>query len=211
MQVSSQHLWMCFGWHLLLCQSPLRRLQTSSRLTLQCWSQCQGWRNWNLKVCSYRSPLSQINLVLLLKLFTLYYPENEDEEDDYGDDSEEDEEDSEEELNEVPVYTPTRPPYILIPPPPVWGQRNQGLSESVSIVMWWNVNRTLCCVVDYEHLGKWNMKYEFDDGIYFHFADITQGESLMIGRIWSVTPDFSRDNQLATSSASNHEFPIPVW
>ncbi|KAB5539883.1 hypothetical protein PHYPO_G00094300 [Pangasianodon hypophthalmus] len=56
--------------------------------------------------------------------------ENEDEEDEYADESEEEEEESEEELTEVPVHTPTRPPYILIPPPPVWGQRNQGLIRS---------------------------------------------------------------------------------
>ncbi|KAK3516081.1 hypothetical protein QTP70_005218 [Hemibagrus guttatus] len=56
--------------------------------------------------------------------------ENEDEEDDYADESEEDEEESEEELTEIPVHSPTRPPYILIPPPPVWGQRNQGLIRS---------------------------------------------------------------------------------
>lgn len=68
---------------------------------------------------------------MLLILVALYCPENEDEEDDYADESEEEEEESEEELTEVPVHSPTRPPYILIPPPPVWGQRNQGLSESV--------------------------------------------------------------------------------
>ncbi|KAI5611266.1 hypothetical protein C0J50_4789, partial [Silurus asotus] len=56
--------------------------------------------------------------------------ENDDEEDDYADESEEEEEESEEELTEVPVHSPTRPPYILIPPPPVWGQRNQGLIRS---------------------------------------------------------------------------------
>lgn len=67
-------------------------------------------------------------------MFILYYPENEDEEDDYADESDEEEEESEE-LTEVPVHTPTHPPYILIPPPPVWGQRNQGLSESVSTFM----------------------------------------------------------------------------
>ncbi|KAM9435441.1 uncharacterized protein armh4 isoform 2-T2 [Clarias gariepinus] len=56
--------------------------------------------------------------------------ENEDEEDEYADESEEEEEESEEDLTEVPVHSPTRPPYILIPPPPVWGQRNQGLIRS---------------------------------------------------------------------------------
>ncbi|KAK2864087.1 hypothetical protein Q7C36_003241 [Tachysurus vachellii] len=56
--------------------------------------------------------------------------ENEDEEDEYADESEEDEEESEEELTEVPAHSPTRPPYNLIPPPPVWGQRNQGLIRS---------------------------------------------------------------------------------
>lgn len=75
-----------------------------------------------------------MTLVLFLISFTLYYPEIEDEEDEYADDSEEEEEESEEELTEVPVHSPTHPPYILIPPPPVWGQRNQGLSESVSTV-----------------------------------------------------------------------------
>ncbi|KAF5908492.1 armadillo-like helical domain-containing protein 4 isoform X1, partial [Clarias magur] len=56
--------------------------------------------------------------------------ENEDEEDEYADESEEEEEESEEDMTEVPVHSPTRPPYILIPPPPVWGQRNQGLIRS---------------------------------------------------------------------------------
>lgn len=148
---------MYFVCYLLLCQPPHSRLQTWSWLTLHCWSQCQGWRNWNLKVCSYRYALSQIKLILLLILSSLNYPENEDEEDEYTDESEEDEEESEEELTEVPAHSPTRPPYNLIPPPPVWGQRNQGLSESVSTLMRWNVNRTLCCVVDSDHLGKRDM------------------------------------------------------
>lgn len=77
----------------------------------------------------------------------LLNPENEDEEDEYADESEEEEEESEEDLTEVPVHSPTRPPYILIPPPPVWGQRNQGLSESVSLVMWQNVNNAVVCSV----------------------------------------------------------------
>ncbi|XP_064780818.1 armadillo-like helical domain-containing protein 4 isoform X1 [Oncorhynchus masou masou] len=49
----------------------------------------------------------------------------EDEEDENTEESEE--EDSEEDLNETPIPAPTRPPYSLIPPPPVWVQRNQGL------------------------------------------------------------------------------------
>ncbi|KAL7871731.1 hypothetical protein SRHO_G00067140 [Serrasalmus rhombeus] len=56
--------------------------------------------------------------------------EDEDEEDEDVDESEEEEEDSEENLTEATVHTPTRPPYSLIPPPPVWGQQNQGLIRS---------------------------------------------------------------------------------
>ncbi|XP_041721930.1 armadillo-like helical domain-containing protein 4 isoform X1 [Coregonus clupeaformis] len=50
------------------------------------------------------------------------------EEDENTEESEE--EDSEEDLNENPIPAPTRPPYSLIPPPPVWVQRNQGLMRS---------------------------------------------------------------------------------
>ncbi|KAI4885407.1 hypothetical protein NFI96_002821 [Prochilodus magdalenae] len=56
--------------------------------------------------------------------------EDEDEEDEDVDESEEEEEDSEENLTEATVHSPTRPPYSLIPPPPVWGQQNQGLIRS---------------------------------------------------------------------------------
>uniref|UniRef100_A0A4W5R7L9 Armadillo-like helical domain-containing protein 4 n=1 Tax=Hucho hucho TaxID=62062 RepID=A0A4W5R7L9_9TELE len=52
----------------------------------------------------------------------------EDEEDENTEESEE--EDSEEEQKETPIPAPTRPPYSLIPPPPVWVQRNQGLMRS---------------------------------------------------------------------------------
>lgn len=59
--------------------------------------------------------------------------EEEDEENEDIEDSEEEEEEEEEEsdedLTDVPVPAPTRPPYSLIPPPPVWVQRNQGLGE----------------------------------------------------------------------------------
>lgn len=52
---------------------------------------------------------------------------DEDEEDENTEESEE--EDSEEDLTETPKTASTRPPYSLIPPPPVWVQRNQGLSK----------------------------------------------------------------------------------
>ncbi|KAK6297631.1 hypothetical protein J4Q44_G00322140 [Coregonus suidteri] len=54
--------------------------------------------------------------------------EEEPEEDENTEESEE--EDSEEDLNETPMPAPTRPPYSLIPPPPVWVQHNQGLMRS---------------------------------------------------------------------------------
>ncbi|XP_016116414.1 uncharacterized protein C14orf37 homolog [Sinocyclocheilus grahami] len=41
-----------------------------------------------------------------------------------------DEEESEEDLTESTVAPHTRLPYSLIPPPPVWVQRNQGLVRS---------------------------------------------------------------------------------
>ncbi|KAI7799543.1 armadillo-like helical domain-containing protein 4 isoform X2 [Triplophysa rosa] len=52
---------------------------------------------------------------------------DEDEEDD-GMDS--DEEESEEDLTETSMTPPSRPPYSLIPPPPVWMQGNHGLVRS---------------------------------------------------------------------------------
>ncbi|XP_020488104.1 armadillo-like helical domain-containing protein 4 [Labrus bergylta] len=59
--------------------------------------------------------------------------ESDEEQDDDEDDenSEESvEEESEEDLTETPKMFSTPPPYSLIPPPPVWVQRNQGLMRS---------------------------------------------------------------------------------
>ncbi|XP_069014633.1 armadillo-like helical domain-containing protein 4 isoform X1 [Embiotoca jacksoni] len=53
---------------------------------------------------------------------------DEDEEDENSEESVE--EDSEEDLTEMPKTSSTQPPYSLIPPPPVWVQRNQGLMRS---------------------------------------------------------------------------------
>lgn len=52
----------------------------------------------------------------------------EDEDDENSEESVEDE--SDEDLTETPKTSSTQPPYSLIPPPPVWVQRNQGLSTS---------------------------------------------------------------------------------
>ncbi|KAM7368117.1 hypothetical protein PAMP_014367 [Pampus punctatissimus] len=57
--------------------------------------------------------------------------EEEPEEDEEDENSEESvEEESEEDLTETPIASSTQPPYSLIPPPPVWVQRNQGLMRS---------------------------------------------------------------------------------
>ncbi|XP_070843054.1 mediator of DNA damage checkpoint protein 1-like isoform X1 [Chaetodon trifascialis] len=53
---------------------------------------------------------------------------DEDEDDENSEESVED--DSEEDLTETPKTSSTQPPYSLIPPPPVWVQRNQGLMRS---------------------------------------------------------------------------------
>ncbi|XP_029318855.1 uncharacterized protein armh4 isoform X2 [Cottoperca gobio] len=53
---------------------------------------------------------------------------DEDEDDENSEESLEDE--SEEDLTETPKTSSTQPPYSLIPPPPVWVQRNQGLMRS---------------------------------------------------------------------------------
>ncbi|XP_017157740.1 uncharacterized protein C14orf37 homolog isoform X2 [Poecilia reticulata] len=53
---------------------------------------------------------------------------DEDEDDENSEESVE--EDSEEDLTEAPETSSTQPPYSLIPPPPVWVQRNQGLMRS---------------------------------------------------------------------------------
>lgn len=52
----------------------------------------------------------------------------EDLEDDFENSEESVEEDSEEDQTETSKTSSTQPPYSLIPPPPVWVQRNQGLS-----------------------------------------------------------------------------------
>ncbi|KAM6915178.1 uncharacterized protein armh4 [Xenentodon cancila] len=55
--------------------------------------------------------------------------DEEEEDDENSEESVEDE--SEEDLTEAPkTSSPTQPPYSLIPPPPVWVQRNQGLMRS---------------------------------------------------------------------------------
>ncbi|KAM9840283.1 uncharacterized protein armh4 [Aulostomus maculatus] len=57
--------------------------------------------------------------------------EPEEESDDEDDNSEESlEEESEEDLTETPKSSSMQTPYSLIPPPPVWVQRNQGLMRS---------------------------------------------------------------------------------
>ncbi|XP_062324498.1 uncharacterized protein LOC134025471 [Osmerus eperlanus] len=56
--------------------------------------------------------------------------EEEPDEDEEDDNAEESEEESQEELVECSIPAPTRPPFNLIPPPPVWVQRNQGLMRS---------------------------------------------------------------------------------
>lgn len=57
--------------------------------------------------------------------------EEELDDDDEDENSEESvEEESEEDLTETPKTSSTQPPYSLIPPPPVWVQRNQGLMRS---------------------------------------------------------------------------------
>ncbi|GAA6231076.1 uncharacterized protein LOC121199905 [Lates japonicus] len=53
---------------------------------------------------------------------------DDDEEDENSEESVEEE--SEEDLTETPKTFSTQPPYSLIPPPPVWVQRNQGLMRS---------------------------------------------------------------------------------
>ncbi|KAL6095601.1 armh4 [Pungitius sinensis] len=55
--------------------------------------------------------------------------EEEDEDEENSEDSVE-EDDSEEDQTETPRVPSTRPPYGLVPPPPVWFQRNQGLMRS---------------------------------------------------------------------------------
>ena len=61
-----------------------------------------------------------------------WFPTEEPDEDEEDENTEEsDEEDSDEDLTEKPQTASTaRPPYSIIPPPPVWVQRNQGLSKT---------------------------------------------------------------------------------
>nr|XP_046154768.1 armadillo-like helical domain-containing protein 4 [Oncorhynchus gorbuscha]XP_046154769.1 armadillo-like helical domain-containing protein 4 [Oncorhynchus gorbuscha]XP_046154770.1 armadillo-like helical domain-containing protein 4 [Oncorhynchus gorbuscha]XP_046154771.1 armadillo-like helical domain-containing protein 4 [Oncorhynchus gorbuscha] len=77
----------------------------------------------------------QINMTTVTKTTNLPVvksglEELESEEEPEVDENTEESEDSEEEQKETPIPAPTRPPYSLIPPPPVWVQRNQGLMRS---------------------------------------------------------------------------------
>ncbi|XP_076016238.1 uncharacterized protein armh4 isoform X2 [Genypterus blacodes] len=56
--------------------------------------------------------------------------EEEEEEEEEENSEESEEEESEEDLAGTPKTASTQPPYSLIPPPPVWVQRNQGLMRS---------------------------------------------------------------------------------
>ncbi|XP_037305189.2 uncharacterized protein LOC119194851 [Pungitius pungitius] len=56
--------------------------------------------------------------------------EEEDEEDEENSEDSAEEDDSEEDQTETPRAPSTRPPYGLVPLPPVWFQRNQGLMRS---------------------------------------------------------------------------------
>lgn len=60
--------------------------------------------------------------------FALFPTEEPDEDEDDENSEESVEDESEEDLTETPKTSSTQPPYSLIPPPPVWVQRNQGLS-----------------------------------------------------------------------------------
>lgn len=58
----------------------------------------------------------------------LFHTEEPDEDEEDENSEESVEEDSEESMPDTPKTSSTQPPYSLIPPPPVWVQRNQGLS-----------------------------------------------------------------------------------
>lgn len=68
--------------------------------------------------------------VRLPALFLCAEESDEDEDEENSEESVEDE--SEEDLTDTPRTSPTQPPYSLIPPPPVWVQHDQGLSERAS-------------------------------------------------------------------------------
>lgn len=66
-----------------------------------------------------------------VRLFPLFLcAEESDEDEENSEESVEDE--SEEDLTDTPRTSPMQPPYSLIPPPPVWVQHDQGLSERTS-------------------------------------------------------------------------------
>lgn len=76
-----------------------------------------------------------------LSRFFFFATEEPDDEDDDEENSEESvEEESDEDLTETPKTSSTQPPYSFIPPPPVWVQRNQGLSMATCFLNRWNIS-----------------------------------------------------------------------
>lgn len=65
---------------------------------------------------------------MMFSFFILFPTEEPDEDEDDENSEESVEDESEEDLTGTPKTSSTQPPYSLIPPPPVWVQRNQGLS-----------------------------------------------------------------------------------
>lgn len=64
-------------------------------------------------------------------MFLIASPTEEDEDEDDENSEESVEDESEEDLTQTPRTSSMQPPYSLIPPPPVWVQRNQGLSMTM--------------------------------------------------------------------------------
>lgn len=91
------------------------------------------WQLFFLKISTIRERKSYDSSLIIPFWFTLIFTEEPDEDEDDENSEESVEEESEEDLTDTPKTTSTQPPYSLIPPPPVWVQRNQGLSMRESM------------------------------------------------------------------------------
>lgn len=106
------------------CRQKMTQRGTKTRVS--CLHKGGGFRcvfRWTTR---RRHPLP----VRLCAVFLCAEESDEDEEEENSEESVEDE--SEEDLTDTPRTSPSQPPYSLIPPPPVWVQHDQGLSERTS-------------------------------------------------------------------------------
>ncbi|CAG5928231.1 unnamed protein product [Menidia menidia] len=113
--------------------------------------------------------------------------ESEEEPDEDDENSEESlEEESEENLTEKPARCSTQPSYSLIPPPPVWVQRNQGLSTSTEQQPLNAALLSFCCFKLCLLLGLPSGQAGYVSGMLAPVGIGITGALLIVGALYSI-------------------------